>query len=162
NYVKDWTAKSKSPSSEEVWLAQEDIWLQRELLRCLVEANNTVARFQKIEGPAAGAGELFRQQFRNDEWQLDLILFQTKDGKYGLRGKIKNVSGKPMPIGQIFFSVQLFPSGDKPVVLPVQGETLAADKEIAIPDVLYPALNNRPDGLLGVTQLFEGRTGPIR
>lgn len=160
-YVKDWNVKSKSPSSEEVWLAQEDIWLQRELLRALLEANNTVARFKKIEGPAAGAGELFRQQFRNDEWQLDLIVFQSKDGKYGLRGKIKNVSGKPLPIGQIFFLVQMFPGGGQPVVLPVQGETLPADKEATIADHLLD-LNNRPDGLLGVTQLFEGRTGPIR
>jgi hypothetical protein len=160
-YVKDWQAKGKPPSSEEIWLAQEDIWLQRELLKALLEANSTVAKFQKIEGPAAGANELYRQQFRNNEWELDLIVFQNKAGKYGLRGKIKNVSGKPNPIGLIFYHVQLHGGGAQPVVLPVQGDTLPADKELAIPDHILD-LANRPDGLYGVTQLFEGRTGPIR
>jgi hypothetical protein len=161
-YVKDWQAKGKPPSSEELWLAQEDIWLQRELLKALLEANNTVAKFKKVEGPAAGANELYRQQFRNDEWELDLIVFQdNKTGKYGLRGRIKNVSGKPNPIGLLYFHVQLHGGAAQPVVLPVQGDTLPADKDLAIPDHILD-LANRPDGLYGVTQLFEGRTGPIR
>jgi hypothetical protein len=38
------------PSNVSIWLAQEDLWVKRELLRIVREANDSVARFK--EGPA--------------------------------------------------------------------------------------------------------------
>lgn len=172
-HVENWSAKNKAPTVEEVWLAQEDIWVEREILGALKEAINSVARFRKVEGPAAAAGELFRQQFENSDWRLDLTVVQAKDGKYVLRGKIKNpepkaddpperrIKAQQKGIGTLYFLVQLHEGNANPVVLPVHGDTLAVGKEWAFAD--YPLdLANRPDGILGVMQLYDAHTSPIR
>ncbi len=159
--VEDWTKLNKAPSSEEVWLAQEDIWVQREVLNAVKEAVYTVARFNKsAEPPAAGKGELFREVYSNPEWQLDLALMQNKE-TYLLKGRIKNVTDHPMPLGKIFFSVQLHQGDAKPVLLEVQGPMLPAGKDWPITDVPLN-LAARPDGILGVTQVYDARTSPIR
>jgi hypothetical protein len=162
HHVPDWFAKTgKAPSSEEVWLGQEDIWVQREVLNAILEANNTVARFKKVEGPAAAAGEVHRQQFENPYWQLDLVVSQNKDGKFALRGKIKNISSFQLGIGKLYFLVQMHSGNTPPAVLPVEGDTLPAGKDLAILPFPLDFLI-KPDGLLGVTQLYEGRISPIR
>jgi len=172
NHVDNWAAKNKAPSVEEVWLAQEDVWLQREILDALREAIASVARFRKVEGPGAAPGELFRQQFENSDWYLDLAVVQGKDGKYGLRGKIKNPEPRPddpptrrikaqqKGIGTLYFQVLLH-EGGTPVVLTVHGDTLAVGKEWNIAEVPLD-LANRPDGILAVSQLYDVRNSPIR
>lgn len=160
-YVRDWAAKNKAPTYEEVWLAQEDIWVQREVLRAIKEALNTVASFRKVEGPAdLKQGELFRQHFENSQWRLDLVLAH-KDPRYLLRGRIKNVANRPLMLGKIYFRVQLHNANADPLVVPVEGDTLPAGKEIAIPDISLD-LANRPDGLISVAQVYEWRNSPIR
>ena len=171
-HVDNWAAKNKAPTVEEVWLAQEDIWVQREVLDALREAIASVARFRKVEGPAASPGELFRQQFENSDWLLDLAVVQSKDGKYSLRGKIKNPEPRPddpptrrikaqqKGIGTLYFQVLLH-EGGTPVVMPVHGDTLAVGKEWSFAEVPLD-LANRPDGILAVTQLYDTHTSPIR
>lgn len=39
------------PTNEEFWLAQEDLWVQRELLRIIRECNNTFATFKEVTDP---------------------------------------------------------------------------------------------------------------
>lgn len=89
-----WT---KIPSREECWLAQEDLWVKRELLRVVKAANDLVARFRLIddqqlqkelkeeaarnqgkpvEPPPAGTQKHLR--YRNHSWQMDLYV--GKDG----------------------------------------------------------------------------------
>lgn len=36
------------PSKEDIWLAQEDVWVKRELLRAIRDANDSVARFKPV------------------------------------------------------------------------------------------------------------------
>ncbi|OAI54269.1 hypothetical protein AYO44_15240 [Planctomycetaceae bacterium SCGC AG-212-F19] len=159
--VKDWTKLGKAPTSEEVWLAQEDIWVQREILNAVREAVYTVAGFKKVkDAPAAGKGELFRETYANAEWQIELVLVQSKE-KYVLKGRIKNVTDHPLPLGKIYFHVLLHQEGGKPVVLPVEGDTLPAGKDWPIADYALD-LAARPDGILGVMELYESRTSPIR
>jgi hypothetical protein len=43
------------PSSNDIWLAQEDLWVKRELLRVVRDANDSVARFKEIK-PGTGTG----------------------------------------------------------------------------------------------------------
>ena len=38
-----------SPSKDDVWLAQEDLWVKRELLRVVRDANDSVARFKQVK-----------------------------------------------------------------------------------------------------------------
>jgi hypothetical protein len=159
--VEDWTKLGKAPSSEEVWLAQEDIWVQREILNSIREAVTTVAKFtQSKEPPAAGRGELFREVYTNPEWQMDLSLAQKGDN-YLLKGRIKNVTDHPLPLGKLFFNLQLHQGDAKPVLLEVQGPMLPAGKDWPIAEVPLN-LAGRPDGILGVIQVFDSRTSPIR
>lgn len=44
----------EAPTSETIWLLQEDLWVKRELLRVIREANDSFARFQEVK-PAAPA-----------------------------------------------------------------------------------------------------------
>jgi hypothetical protein len=95
------------PTNEEMWLAQEDLWVQRELLGIVKDALESarwfenVANFKRVEIPKAeqeqpaapatggtpsGAEEakkpvVQRQRFRNPQWQLDLV---TEQGEKGL------------------------------------------------------------------------------
>jgi hypothetical protein len=89
------------PTNEEVWYAQEDLWVQRELLGIVKDALESarwfenVANFKRVEIPKAeqeqpaapaaggtpGAEEAKkpvaqRQRFRNPHWQLDLVTEQ--------------------------------------------------------------------------------------
>jgi hypothetical protein len=159
--VDDWTKLRKAPTSEEVWLAQEDIWVQREILIALYNAINNIARLKKVEGgPAPAKGELFREPYANAQWKLDLALLRAKEG-YALKGRIQNVTDHPLPLGKIYFLVYLHQGDPKPVVLPVEGPMLPAGKDWPIPE-LPLNLAAQPDGILGVTQLYDTRTSPIR
>jgi hypothetical protein len=160
-YVSDWSKTKRVPTSDEMWFAQEDIWVQREVLQALLRANDIVAKFREVKGPPPGKDELYRQQFENADWQLDLAIVQNKAKQYVLRGRIKNISNAPLPIGKLYFLAQLHKGDVQPVAFPVEGETLPAGKDSPIADFILN-VNNIPDGLLGVTQLYEGRLSPIR
>src|SRR5262245_44049301 len=47
-YVPKWT---RNPESEEVWLAAEDFWVQREIVRALAEVNKEAAKFTQVKLP---------------------------------------------------------------------------------------------------------------
>ncbi|MBY0522658.1 MAG: hypothetical protein K2R98_04645 [Gemmataceae bacterium] len=161
HYVKQW--KGDAPQPEEVWLAQEDLWVQNELLNALHEANRSVARFHKLEKPAEGIDPADPNQgsFRNANWQLDLKLFK-KDSKLYAQGKITNISSRALPIGQILFGLKLYKDANvKWVLLPVQGDLLAPGKEWPIKETPL-TVENDPEGLLGIEQVLEPRTSPIR
>src|SRR5262249_48313380 len=108
-YIRKW---ENNATIEEVWLAQEDFWVYRELLRALKDANTTVARFTPVEVKGvkldAAAGEVARQRFENRYWQVDLALSITKDGKPMVSGKIKNIGDHRQNGGKLFFWVRIY------------------------------------------------------
>jgi hypothetical protein len=95
-----------TPTNEEAWLAQEDLWVQWELLSVVKSALDYAAAFENVaffkrvdapkepEKPAAEASgtaaapaadeakkpTLLRQRFRNPHWQLDLVLEPAEGG----------------------------------------------------------------------------------
>lgn len=169
-HVSQWKT-GKAPSPEEVWLAQEDLWVQRVLLGAIQEANQFVARFQKVEKdpygknyPAElGPNDRFRSHFINPYWHLDLILTEKAAG-FTLRGTIQNRpdSRRQLPIGRIYYEVQVNKGpGAKPVILSVEGEALAPGQEWPIKEMPLAGLVN-PEGLLGVMQIFDVRDAPVR
>jgi hypothetical protein len=44
----DRTFEKKPPSKEDIWLTQEDLWVKREMLRIIHDANQSVARFKEV------------------------------------------------------------------------------------------------------------------
>jgi hypothetical protein len=84
------------PSEEECWLAQEDFWVKRELLRIVREAVHNVARFTedkealKKEKPIEGV--VSRHLFRNNLWEVDFMAERPK-GQWFISSKstLKNL-----------------------------------------------------------------------
>jgi hypothetical protein len=42
------TFEKKPPSKDDIWLTQEDLWVKREMLRIVHDANQSVARFKEV------------------------------------------------------------------------------------------------------------------
>lgn len=154
----------KFPLSEEVWLLQEDLMVQHELLKGIRKANEYFSHFRAVEGAdKPAAGEIARQRFQSSAWQVDLVL-NGKDKKWTLAGKIKNLGPVRYPLGNIFFQVRLYKDpARKPVVLEVEGEVLEPNQEIAIKETKpYTQLNDDPQGLFGLEFLMEPRFSSVR
>ncbi len=72
----DWS-NDPTPSAEEIWLAQEDLWVQRELLRVIREANDSVALLKKLDNPPKldkAQHEIDHQIFANPTWRIEVAL----------------------------------------------------------------------------------------
>jgi len=81
--VGEWDV-NRTPTVEEIWLAQEDLWVKRELLSIIREALDSVRIFHKVDPqkdakdakdaaakPANGDGPLV---MRNHNWELSLVI----------------------------------------------------------------------------------------
>jgi hypothetical protein len=83
------------PTSEECWLAQEDFWVQYNLLLVVRDVIVGLAEFHDVKpAEAAPKGALSRQRFQNANWELDLIFEKNEKGVTILSPKstIKNVN----------------------------------------------------------------------
>ena len=90
--------RESPPTQEEIWLAQEDYWVRRELLFLIRQAMSAVALFQEIpqgkdDKPPEGIAA--KRVFRNANWELTLLIETVKDRKNWVisdRSTIKNIS----------------------------------------------------------------------
>ena len=91
------------PSSAEIWLALEDLWVQRSLLTTLKGMNDRQAAFADRDprtGEAFGPATATRRVYRNRTWQLDLqIVDRPADGKKVLVGKLSNLTPRVQMFG---------------------------------------------------------------
>ncbi|MFO0845348.1 MAG: hypothetical protein U0797_23685 [Gemmataceae bacterium] len=106
--MQQWDTRG-TPTREEIWLAQEDFWVRREMLFMIREAMDAMAwlkdvtpkevlakeqeRLKKKEKPADGV-EL-KRVFRNSNWELTLLFERDQAGRtYVIRpdSTIKNVN----------------------------------------------------------------------
>ena len=130
-------AWKETPSIEECWLAQEDIWVRREILHVLSEALRNSGRFKQIRDPlwresvpaaAGGAldalvrrdpeakvyqertppkgkGAVASRLFRNNNWEVDLLLEPNPARSGTLRisahSTIKNVNSTRRPLSLV-------------------------------------------------------------
>jgi hypothetical protein len=155
-HVEKWNSR---PTTEDVWLAQEDFWVQRELLRALKRANESVSRFTPIaDTDKRGEGELHRRSFENPYWRVDLALVK-KGQQFAMNGKIKNIGKRRQELKQIFFWVQLNEDGRR-VALEVEGESrgVGMEWEFTAPVETF----GQPDGILGLEQIFQSATAPVK
>ena len=142
------SAHTRTPDSEECWLAQEDFWVKRELLYVVRDAMRMAAHLDPVadakakeDAPAKDAKDakvLGRQVFRNASWEVTLVF--DKDDKGQLRispdSRIKNVHvshreqtlGNPsVPIDGAFFWIH---QGESPGrTFHFEGEKVPWDKE---------------------------------
>ena len=62
--------------SDEAWMAQEDLWLQREIYRIIREANDSVSKFKGDGGDAKDSPKTY--VFTNPYWELTLTFVNKK------------------------------------------------------------------------------------
>ena len=177
-FVPKW---GQMPTSEEVWLAMEDLWVQRELLMRVHQVNLNAAKFARtsdLAGALAGGAAGTRVEkpgtrtFRSRIWQLDLQLVD-EGSKRVLKGSLKNLTNRLQVLGvgnvlklkvwvndpakSRFFPFEIegvsVPAGDVPNKNPLVIKPTAAHE---IPD------DWQPRDIFKVEQVFDARTVPVK
>jgi hypothetical protein len=103
----DWPEDRALAKSEDIWNAQEDFWIQRELLRAVQQANNYAARF---EG-AGGTEENKTYIFSNPYWRFELQFTHDKKGKALLTGFLDNITKQRQNLNLDFLVQTTQPNG---------------------------------------------------
>ncbi|OAI40786.1 hypothetical protein AYO40_04320 [Planctomycetaceae bacterium SCGC AG-212-D15] len=156
-HVQPWTGRDRAlvvPSSEEIWLAQEDYWVQRELLQVIRDTNDSVAVYEKKPDAAKPArGEIDRQVFESPRWRLELAV--TKDQ---LRWRITNRTPRKQDLG-LYFKVTFKPQKTEPIW--IDGEPVGPNqtsRETALKFDGFIGLK----GIDSVVQVLDYRTAPVK
>lgn len=90
--------RSATPTGEEIWLAQEDYWVRRELLYMIRQAMDSVALLKDVtpaDKEKLPDGIVGRRLFRNANWELNLLFEKGRDGRSLIvsdQSTIKNVN----------------------------------------------------------------------
>ncbi|HEV3203230.1 MAG TPA: hypothetical protein VGY77_02550 [Gemmataceae bacterium] len=150
----------RPPTSEDIWLAQEDAWVQRGMLQIVRNANDMVAAFKKKATNLKPEGSgLDRQIFTNSDWMLDLTLTRVEN-KTTLKCRLTNLGNRRESLG-IYFQVG-FKGSTQNVVLIPEGEPLPPGKSVAWDRPLRPLEEGNPTAIETVKQLYDWRTVPIK
>jgi hypothetical protein len=177
-----------APTREEIWLAQEDFWVRREMLYIVVDALNKVAQFENITAqrvdPKAKLpdGVEARRVYRNANWEIDLLLVKNKE-RPGLfisgESTIKNINrtqktqylaSRTSPPGSPGVPFRFFHPGGASRVIRIAGEPLAyeqvakfgVDYDLSPVNVSAAVAGKDPRFALEVQQVLEWETSPLR
>ena len=174
-YVSNWG--SRTPESEDIWLAIEDYWVQRDVVRALAGVNAELANMKPLPGGASVKDEPLHRTFENRTWRAELWV-ADEDGKKYLKGKLWNLTDRLQPLGASGGMVLRVWLKDDPketdyfdflvegvAIKPwVRGEQDEAKNNVrvikTIPQHLLPA--GRIEKLAKVEQVFDVRTVPLR
>jgi hypothetical protein len=170
--VAEWDV-NRTPTIEEIWLAQEDLWVKRELLSIIRETLDSVRIFHKVKveppkdakaPPANGAAEPL--VLRNANWELSLVLEPDPKNSGGIvisnKSTLKNINpwkrtltlaDVPFRIGQgegnyFDFSVDI--------------DSVPANETVKFPQPIPFKLRALPDQELKVEQILTWQTSPIK
>jgi hypothetical protein len=150
------------PTAEDVWLAQEDLVVQRGLLEIIRHTNDYLAAFRVVEESDAKhkkESDAKHKLFASSDWALDLTL-TAAEGQPALKYQLTNIGGRRQPL-DITLQVSFTGAGVAPYLLKVQGYPLAPGQSTDQVQPL-PGQVGRPMGLKGVRQIFDWRTVPVK
>lgn len=98
-WVNNWGVKS--PESRQLWLAMEDVWIQRALLKPIAQVNDDLSRFVLYQ-PDGQKPAPRKRKFVSYVWELDLEV-AARDPSQGqgqvLRAKLKNRTNQLQILG---------------------------------------------------------------
>ncbi len=169
-----WGNLENTPTMEEVWLAQEDFWVKRELLKIIREALDKYARFQPVEFPkdeALPAKVVNRFRFRNPSWEITLLIEEVKDkGRTTTTispdSTIRNVSvtGRTQLVANALTGKGLkfvIKQGGRDFPLTIEGEPVPHDESVKFKkSTPVESINFKNE--IGLEQVLEYATSPIR
>jgi hypothetical protein len=146
----------RPPTFEDMWLAQEDLWVQSELLRIVRTANDGLAQM-KPEAPAR------KKTVSNGDWLLDLELVEVmvdQRNRTGLSFQLTNIGNRRQLLG-VPFAIS-FANNREPYRLEISGEPLAPGAATKPQQKALDVQYGNPTSIGKVTQLFDWRTVPVK
>ncbi len=166
----------KIPTSEEIWLAMEDLWVQREILMRIHQVNLDAAKFAStsdLAGQVVGmAGGLLIEKpnhrvFRSRVWRLDLQLVD-ENNKRVVKGSLTNLTDRLQVLG-IGNALRLNiwtgePRRTAPFPFEIEGVSVPARNTLPIKYIPAHELPSEwpARGLFKVEQVFDIRTIPVK
>jgi hypothetical protein len=170
-HVPNW---KRLPTSEEIWLAIEDFWVEREVVRALAKVNEDAAKFESAlvmaetdPRKASLKNEPRNRTFINRTWQVDLQLVDEKGGTL-IKGKIKNLTDRLQPYNatnELLLKVWLTDAENaRPFLFAIEGASLEGGKEEVIKPLAkrHTIFEGQVKGLYRVEQVFDVRTAPVK
>ncbi len=178
-YVSDWGVGK--PTDKQIWLALEDYWVQRGLLKPIRTVNEEAAKFTMLPGPDGKVPPKLKRTFQSRVWQLDLEIPET--GPYAgkaILAKLRNRTDRLQLLGvgnAMRLLIKLTPNG-QPIEYRIEGEFVKsrtgqalpagqADESELVIATPVPRLHGIPAGtefteIAEVVQILDERTVPIR
>jgi hypothetical protein len=171
---------SPPPTREEIWLAQEDYWVKRDLVDVIRSVGEELAKLEQVQAVRPTDkdakekldkdGDLGRFRFRNGSWELDLIIEAGKEQRDRFisgRSSIKNIHpGKrtlnmanPATQEPLKFIIEQGPGNE--VDLLVTGEPLAYGQSVKLQKPI-DLLRIKPTEDFTVKQVFDWYASPIK
>jgi hypothetical protein len=154
----------KVPVSEDVWLAMEDFWVEREMVRTLNEVNKAAGRFEEVKTDKADPRH---KKFANRVWEVDLAL-EDKPAGPTLTGTIRNKTDRLQPYNttnELVLNVWLTAEADaRPFRFPIEGVSQpgGTTQKITYVPQKHTVLEGAAQGIYRVEQVYDVRTAPVK
>jgi len=176
-FVSAWDARV--PQSEWIWLAMEDIWIQRTLLSAVKSVNEQIATFTKPAHDTGASTPEPHYKCSSRLWEVELWL-ERQGNDNVIRGKLKNNTDRLQILGvgntmrlQIWLTNSNLEDESRAVEFPIEGELVRARAFAQATDTdKAPVIKELPahrikagtpaNGIFKVRQKFDVRTVPIR
>jgi hypothetical protein len=160
------------PTSEQLWLALEDIWVQRAILGQIKAVNDQIGTFSRVALLDANSRPVdapLHRSFASRVWQVDLkVVPDEKDRRPVLTGRLRNLTDRLQLLGNgsqmtlnVWFSAD---PNAAPFPFRVGGEFLKGqeEREIVRTEDHYLPAGVTPTEVYRVEQVFDTRTVPVR
>ena len=155
-YVTDLPWKVNLDITKEAWIAQEDLWIQKDIYRMIREANKDVSHFKPTSNAKAKT-----QTFQNSYFDLDLSL----DAEKKLTFKIKNRLSRRQSI-DLTFRVKMSKDADNPAeIIKISGAALLPKGDKAGKDSHEQFLKQEKQertGIYDVEQVLTWQTAAVK
>lgn len=161
------------PTSEQLWLALEDMWIQRALLGSVKTVNDQIATFTQVPRYDANGKPLedakLERAFQSRIWRVDLKAApRPGDNRYVVTGTLRNVTDRLQLLGSgNTMTLNVWLSTDptaQPFQFRIGGEFVPGGATLPVtptPEhVLDPGMV--PTEIARVEQVFDTRTVPVR
>ncbi len=170
-YVSNWT--QKYPTSDEIWLALEDLWVQKGLLLPVKEINAAAAQYELVKAGADGKpGDPppLKRTFQNRIWKLELEVPTTgPNANKAILAKLTNRTNRIQLLGtnnEMRLDIWLSENAPGPMRYRIQKDYAKAHETIEVKNPI-PNLHTIPSGvevqsIARVEQVLDERTVPVR
>jgi hypothetical protein len=168
----EWMTQPTDVLSEEVWAAQETLWVQRDLYKQLRTVNENLAKCVKDDKGSKDGWT----KFRNYYWEIDLKVSEGKEGATSnVQAKLRNLRPQRQKINDLRFLLYVKDRADPLVFPPKEPKNLRFNGSAVDPagskNDVFPAADKTPDAyplpgpipeIVGVEQVLTPETAAVK